>query len=225
MGVATLYSVVDPLPWRPRAPAPAVGHEALQAGLSRADFLRLQLATWYIKWSPGRSAEPLFHLMSATSLSHPLVRKARAAAAIQNDDLDSAHDRYMEVISTNPADQEALLGLASVEYLRGRRPQCELNLASALAVATDSFIKQPDPETIGAAYLEKMDFAFALAPLATALDAEPTSPALRMAVIYALAGLHRTVETKRALEEMLRRFPNDSEAMQFQKDMLKAETR
>ena len=225
MGVATLYSVVDPLPWRPRAPAPAVGHEALPAGLSRADFLRLQLATWYIKWSPGRSAEPLFHLMSETSLSHPLVRKARAAAAIQSGDLDSAQNRYTEVISTNPADQEALLGLASVEYLRGRRPQCEQNLASALAVATDSLSKQPDPETIGAAYLEKMDFAFALAPLAMALDAEPTSPALRMAVIYALAGLHRTVETKRALEEMLRRFPNDSEAMQFQKDMLKAETR
>jgi len=120
-----LFAVRDSKPWtlpdRDRIPAVQVP----PPGLERIDFLRTNLARWYLMHALDGPVMPLFDLVSPQARAHALVRLTESDALIVANDLAAAERIIGEELATSPERSELLLRLALIRSLAGDRPGFE----------------------------------------------------------------------------------------------------
>lgn len=67
----------------------------------------------------------------------------------------------------------------------------------------------------GMRYLKAQDFAGSVAPLATMVEIDPTARGAWIDLAYSLQGIRRGAAAEAVMRDVLKRFPNDPEALLF----------
>jgi 4-amino-4-deoxy-L-arabinose transferase-like glycosyltransferase len=162
---ATLYAVIDPVPYVKKESNPFKREAPVPPGFSRIDFIRLQLGEWILKSGAPRDPDMFFRLISPAARDLPRAALARAAAAIRRHDLPEAERLYRVVLEQAPGDRDAWLGLAGASFLAGKAKEREeavrkaFGLPAGTAPAVDSLKAESEkglrlmqtPQSLGAA--------------------------------------------------------------------------
>jgi hypothetical protein len=232
---ATLYAVENPAPWTRKISTPLPEPVPPPGGLSRVDFLRVQLVRWYIRWNSSRDAGAVLRLMAPRALERPDVLLLRADLTLERNDLDEAERLYRKVLDLEPGNQRAALALGGIAYLRNDRPAMDRWLTVALGGFPTGRPTVPSADGGGMALrpedwrgpaldelrqaawttFQSRDFASTVAPLAALMDVDPSFPRGRVTLAYALQGIRRNAEAKEAARDFLREHPKDREALQL----------
>ncbi len=116
---ATLYAVENPAAWSPPDLVAAPSRVPSPAGLDRMDFLRLNLARWYLNWTVEQPLFPLFSKMNPASRAHHLVRETEGDAYLATKNYGKAESTYRDLLE-GPGDHvDTLLRLALANHLAG----------------------------------------------------------------------------------------------------------
>lgn len=235
---AALYAIDNAAPWRRAASSPLRPARPPDPEFARLDALRLQLARWYIHWNSDMDAEALFAQMSPAAREKPDALRARADAALERNDAAGAARLYTRLLELRPGDAPAALGLATLAWLRQDRADMRRWLSVALAdepaagraaaapIDTTGMSGRPDwggtpaptyqaIQDAGMRYLKAQDFAGSVAPLATMVEIDPTARGAWIDLAYSLQGIRRGAAAEAVMRDVLKRFPNDPEALLF----------
>ncbi|HEX7879976.1 MAG TPA: hypothetical protein VF720_11235, partial [Candidatus Eisenbacteria bacterium] len=209
---ATLYAVLDPLPYVKRESSPFKKGVPVPDGYSRVDFNRLLLGEWILKSGALRDPDQFFRLMSPAARELPRTRLWRGAAAIRRGDLPEAERLYRAVAEGDPANRAAWLGVAATSYLAGRQGEHAAAINRAFGIALSDSLPVDSLKAEGDERLRRMETPQSLAVATAMLATNPTSDWALKSAAYSLQALFRPAESRRMAEAVLLHNPEDREA-------------
>ena len=189
--------------------------------LDRLDFLRSNLARWYMNWTVDQPLLPLFARMKPASRSHPLVQQIEGDAHLALGNYQQAESTYREEFTGPEPHRETLARMALAQHLAGNPEGFQRYLKEYASRWETDGMPGPDDWLNEAADLARAGKYIPAAGLLTQfrfLDPEsPIAEDYRM-LGYCYLNFRHFDHARQAFARYLERVPGDPEILDILKD-------
>jgi hypothetical protein len=211
---AALYAVLNPGDWQPTEPVATWIPPTSPGGLARLDFLRNNLARWYLNWTADQPVDPLFSRMDPASRRHPVVLETAGDALLAEKNYQGAIEVYEE-LRAGPGDPvDTLLRLSLAHFLAGDREEftaCVNEYAGLWKRETEQTLTEWFNRAAQMCRQENYVPAAGLLNQVLAVDPEFPNPQLQRMLGYCYLNYRHPERAREAFRGYLTRVPADPE--------------
>lgn len=218
---AALYSVENPAPATETAVEDKVELASTPEDLDRLDYLRSNLARWYMNWTVDQPLLPLFSRMNPASRSHPFVRQIEGDAHLAVGNYQQAESTYRDNSTGSTPLKETLARMALAQYLAGNQEGWQRHMMEYASQWETDEIPGPDDWMNEAANLARAGKYIPAAALLTqfrSLDPESSIAEDYRMLGYCYLNFRHYDHARQAFARYLERVPGDPEILDILKD-------